>query len=81
MLLRLALVPGAAIVLAVAGCTSSLTNGTQSNVNGGSVFVVHRRASSGSSRRVSGDNYEHHREPHNRHSRVPDQQLHNRRNR
>ena len=40
MLLRLALVPVAAVALAVAGCTSSLTNGTQSNVNGGSVFVV-----------------------------------------
>jgi hypothetical protein len=40
MLLRLALVPVAAAVLAVAGCTSSLTTGTQSSVNGGSVFVV-----------------------------------------
>jgi len=40
MLLRLALVPVAAAVLAVAGCTSSMTTGTQSNANGGSVFVV-----------------------------------------
>ena len=46
MLLRLALVPVAAIVLAVAGCTSSLTNGTQSNVQRWlSLRGWHRRAS------------------------------------
>ncbi len=38
--MRLALVPIAAAVLAVAGCTSSLTNSTQTNVPTGSAFLV-----------------------------------------
>jgi hypothetical protein len=39
-LLRYALLPLAAAVLAVAGCTSSMTAGTQSNVPTGSAFLV-----------------------------------------
>ena len=39
-LLRFALLPLAAAALAIAGCTSSMTTGTQSNVPTGSAFLV-----------------------------------------
>jgi hypothetical protein len=64
MLLRLALVPVATAVLAVAGCTSSMNSATQTSGSSGPAFMVGTDAPLAAGK------------PNDRQPGLPDQQLH-----